>query len=107
MKDFEPEVTRGRSISGASGAIAEIWQDRAKCKGSSAAVFYPLGGVPTASARALCKDCPVRTQCLAYAIENDEEFGIWGGLSERERRKLIRTRARLARLAEQGLSEAS
>ncbi|MGC8464599.1 MAG: WhiB family transcriptional regulator [Acidimicrobiales bacterium] len=86
---------------------AETWQERAKCKGASASVFYPLRGVPTASARALCKDCPVKPDCLSYALEHEEEFGIWGGLSERERRKLIRAQARLRSAGERRLFEAS
>lgn len=72
------------------------WQEQARCKGRNSAVFYPQRGVPTASARALCKECPVKAECLSYALENDERFGIWGGLSERERRKLQRERRRIA-----------
>lgn len=72
------------------------WQDEARCKGRSSTVFYPQRGVPTASARALCKECPVKRECLEYALAADERFGIWGGLSERERRKLQRERKRAA-----------
>ncbi len=72
------------------------WFDRAKCKGVSNSVFYPQRGVPSASALAMCRSCDVRVDCLEYALTNDEEFGIWGGLSERERRKVKRDRERLS-----------
>lgn len=84
--------------------LANSWQELAKCRGRSSAVFYPQRGVPTASARALCKECAVKQECLHYALENDERFGIWGGLSERERRKLQRERFRRSSLDEDSSS---
>lgn len=80
------------------------WQTKAKCKGKSASVFYPQRGVPSASAVAMCRSCEVRVECLEYAISNNEEFGIWGGLSERERRKLQRDRSYRAQRKYLGLS---
>jgi WhiB family redox-sensing transcriptional regulator len=73
----------------------EKWQEFASCKGWDPEVFYPDRGVPSASAKAVCNECPVQRDCLEYALRRDERFGIWGGLSERERRKLHRQRARL------------
>jgi hypothetical protein len=52
-------------------------------------VFYPEKGVSTADARWVCSGCPLRFTCLFEAIENHERFGVWGGLSERERRVLV------------------
>jgi WhiB family redox-sensing transcriptional regulator len=72
------------------------WFERARCRGASNSVFYPQRGVPSASALAMCRSCEVRVECLEYALENDEEFGIWGGLSERERRKLKSDRERMS-----------
>ncbi|BDZ51496.1 hypothetical protein GCM10025867_37370 [Frondihabitans sucicola] len=48
----------------------------------------PRKGGSTRDAKKICASCDVRAQCLEYALQNDERFGIWGGLSERERRKL-------------------
>ena len=64
------------------------WQDRALCAETDPEAFFPEKGGSTRDAKKICTSCEVRTQCLEYALENDERFGIWGGLSERERRKL-------------------
>ncbi len=70
------------------------WQELAQCRGRDPEIFYPQRGVPTASAKTLCRECPVKSECLEYALVNEERFGIWGGLSERERKKLHRERRR-------------
>ena len=70
------------------------WHEKARCKGWDPEIFYPDRGVPSASAKAVCKECPVQPDCLEYALTKDERFGIWGGLSERERRKIFRERQR-------------
>ena len=66
------------------------WQDRALCAQTDPEAFFPEKGGSTRDAKKICSSCEVRTRCLEYALENDERFGIWGGLSERERRKLRR-----------------
>ncbi|SNU02691.1 transcription factor WhiB [Ruaniaceae bacterium KH17] len=66
------------------------WQDRALCAQTDPEAFFPEKGGSTREAKRVCNSCEVRTECLEYALENDERFGIWGGLSERERRKLKR-----------------
>lgn len=66
------------------------WADRAKCLVAEPETFFPEKGGSTREAKKICTDCPVKAECLEYALENDERFGIWGGLSERERRKLRR-----------------
>ena len=64
------------------------WQDRAECIGTDPELFFPGRGDDTRAAKAICATCPVRAECLAYALDNDIKFGIFGGKSERERRRL-------------------
>ena len=64
------------------------WQERALCAQTDPEAFFPEKGGSTREAKRVCLTCEVRSECLEYALENDERFGIWGGLSERERRKL-------------------
>jgi WhiB family redox-sensing transcriptional regulator len=71
-------------------AGAPGWQDRALCAQTDPEAFFPEKGGSTREAKRVCRSCEVRTECLDYALEHDERFGIWGGLSERERRRLKR-----------------
>ncbi|MCL3862691.1 WhiB family transcriptional regulator [Actinotalea sp. K2] len=64
------------------------WQERALCAQTDPEAFFPEKGGSTREAKKVCTGCEVRAECLEYALEHDERFGIWGGLSERERRKL-------------------
>ncbi|WP_158862787.1 WhiB family transcriptional regulator [Leifsonia sp. AG29] len=64
------------------------WQSDALCAQTDPEAFFPEKGGSTRDAKRICSSCEVRSQCLDYALANDERFGIWGGLSERERRKL-------------------
>ncbi|HEV3361634.1 MAG TPA: WhiB family transcriptional regulator [Pseudonocardiaceae bacterium] len=64
------------------------WQERALCAQTDPEAFFPEKGGSTREAKRICLGCEVRSECLEYALEHDERFGIWGGLSERERRKL-------------------
>ncbi len=66
------------------------WQERALCAQTDPEAFFPEKGGSTREAKRVCSSCDVRSECLEYALANDERFGIWGGLSERERRKLKR-----------------
>jgi WhiB family redox-sensing transcriptional regulator len=68
------------------------WQDLANCRGGNADLFFPERGASTRTAKSICNACAVREDCLEFAIANGEKFGIWGGLSERERRKIRRER---------------
>ena len=79
---------------------AESWQMFANCLGVAPDLFFPERGASTKEAKAVCQGCVVREDCLEYALANGEKFGIWGGLSERERRRIRRQRA-LARAAQQ------
>ncbi|GAA1689327.1 hypothetical protein GCM10009808_02770 [Microbacterium sediminicola] len=69
---------------------ALAWQTDALCSQTDPEAFFPEKGGSTRDAKRICTSCDVRGECLDYALENDERFGIWGGLSERERRKLKR-----------------
>jgi WhiB family redox-sensing transcriptional regulator len=66
------------------------WQERALCAQTDPEAFFPEKGGSTREAKKVCGSCEVRSECLDYALAHDERFGIWGGLSERERRKLKR-----------------
>jgi WhiB family transcriptional regulator, redox-sensing transcriptional regulator len=64
------------------------WQADSLCAQTDPEAFFPEKGGSTREAKKICASCEVKSQCLEYALKNDERFGIWGGLSERERRKL-------------------
>lgn len=66
------------------------WQTDALCAQTDPEAFFPEKGGSTREAKRICQGCEVKADCLEYALHNDERFGIWGGLSERERRKLKR-----------------
>lgn len=66
------------------------WQERALCAQTDPEAFFPEKGGSTREAKRVCLSCEVRVECLEYALSQDERFGIWGGLSERERRRLKR-----------------
>ena len=74
-------------------AEARAWQMRANCMGVDPDLFFPERGASTREAKEVCRGCVVREDCLEYALANGEKFGIWGGMSERERRRLRRARA--------------
>ena len=68
------------------------WQARANCMGVDPELFFPERGSSTREAKEVCRGCVVRSECLEFAIANSEKFGIWGGMSERERRRVRRAR---------------
>jgi WhiB family redox-sensing transcriptional regulator len=68
----------------------QTWQERALCAQTDPEAFFPEKGGSTREAKRICSTCEVRSECLEYALEHDERFGIWGGLSERERRRVKR-----------------
>jgi WhiB family redox-sensing transcriptional regulator len=72
---------------------APRWQERANCLGVDPDLFFPERGASTREAKGVCRGCEVREECLEYALAHGEKFGIWGGLSERERRRVRRQRA--------------
>jgi len=71
--------------------LEEEWIEQAICAQIDPEMFFPEKGGSTREAKRMCGLCPVRLECLAYALDHDERFGIWGGLSERDRRKVKRS----------------
>lgn len=64
------------------------WSLSGLCRQADPDLFFPEKGGSTRNAKQICAKCPVRRQCLEYAMATDQPFGVWGGLSEGERRRL-------------------
>ncbi len=64
------------------------WQTLGACRGVATSVFFAGQGESTAAAKAVCQSCVVRAECAEYALATGQRFGVWGGLSERERRRI-------------------
>lgn len=73
------------------------WMSEGRCRDMDPAVFFPSDGIGVQGAQRICSECPVKTPCLEYALANRVDHGVWGGTSERERRRILRRR-RLSRL---------
>ena len=72
------------------------WRQRAACRGVDPDIFYPVSDDDAGEAKAVCARCPVREPCLEYALVNRERDGVWGGATERERRRILRQRRKSA-----------
>lgn len=72
------------------------WREDALCAQVDTELFFPEKGGSTKGAKATCARCAVTAQCLQFALDNGERYGIWGGKSERERRRLVTQRAEVA-----------
>ena len=88
----------------ALGAADPTWRDHALCRDTDPELFFPVGTTGTAllqieRARKVCDECTVRVDCLDFALTTNQDSGIWGGLSEEERRVIRRQRAARARNA--------
>jgi WhiB family redox-sensing transcriptional regulator len=68
------------------------WMSEGNCSAVPPSTFFPSDGVGVDAARKICLDCPVKRQCLEYALANRIDHGVWGGTSERERRRILRQR---------------
>ena len=68
------------------------WMARGNCKDVAPQTFFPADGVGVEEARKICATCPVSAPCLEYALRNRIDHGVWGGASERERRRILRAR---------------
>lgn len=71
---------------------ATAWMARGACRNYPPAVFFPSDGVGVERARAICATCPVVSECLEHALEHRIDHGVWGGCSERERRRILKRR---------------
>lgn len=89
-------MMRQRRVSGFDDILGLVtdpdrdWQDQAVCAETDPDAFFPEKGGSTKEAKKICLGCDVKDECLKYALDHDERFGIWGGYSERERRRLQR-----------------
>ncbi len=68
------------------------WMSGGKCRELSPSIFFPSDGVGVQAAQKICAECPVAAECLQYALEERVDHGVWGGKSERERRRMLRRR---------------
>ena len=75
---------------------SQTWRAQARCKGIDPDVFYPIVEEEADEAKAICAECPVRLSCLEFALAARERDGIWGGATEKERRRIIRQRRKTA-----------
>src|ERR687892_1822506 len=77
------------------GFVLTEWRETARCKEMDPDLFFPVGTTGPAllqieAAKAVCRQCDVREECLQYAIDSNQEYGIWGGMTEEERRYMRR-----------------
>ena len=70
----------------------QTWQQLAACRGVEPDIFYPASDEEAEAAKAVCGVCPVRQPCLEFALANRERDGVWGGATEKERRRILRQR---------------
>ena len=68
------------------------WMQNGTCNEKSADTFFPGDGVGVEKAKKICQACPVKDTCLEYALKNRVDHGVWGGTSERQRRRILRAR---------------
>ena len=80
------------------------WMADGNCRLHPPATFFPSDGVGVDRARKICKDCPVATMCLEYALEARIDHGVWGGCSERERRRILKRRREQAAAAAEAVT---
>lgn len=73
-------------------AAAPRWQDQANCQGVDPNLFFPETDRDAEEIKKICRDCPVRRDCLDFAIATRQDTGVWGGTTEQERRRLRRRR---------------
>ncbi len=74
---------------------SEDWTTNARCRGLTPAEFFPEESLGVDHAASICSDCPVRAECLNYALDHHIKHGIWGGTSQRERQRILRRRQHL------------
>lgn len=90
IKSADTRLQYDQAMPGFLGYIPESWEESALCTQVDPEIFFPEKGGSTREAKKICATCEVRDACLEAALKRDERFGIWGGLSERERRRLKR-----------------
>lgn len=86
----EPDVND--SLSSSPDHVTPPWMDHARCRSLTPTEFFPSDGVGVEVAKRVCAECSVRAECLDYALTHRIDHGVWGGCSERERRRILRSR---------------
>ncbi len=76
--------------------LDQDWRSQAICAKTDPDLWFSPGAVEHRQAKRICRECPVRSQCLSYAIEAPVDHGVWGGLTERERRHQRRLNRQVA-----------
>ncbi len=74
----------------------QTWREKAACRGIDPDVFYPVSEEEADEPKAICAACPVREMCLEHALVSRERDGVWGGCTERDRRRIVRQRRKSA-----------
>lgn len=74
----------------------QTWRHLSACRGVDPDIFYPANEDEAEAAKSVCAACPVRQPCLEYALTSRERDGVWGGATEKERRRLLRQRRKSA-----------
>jgi len=77
-----------------------IWQEHAACRGIEAEIFFPISDEEAGPAKAICSACDVERDCLLFSLQNRERYGVWGGVTEKERIEMVRRGAAQRMLAE-------
>lgn len=96
------EVTVPTTPDGLETPDEYAWMHQGRCRGASPTEFFPSDGLGVEAAQRICVTCPVRTECLEYALAHRIEHGVWGGASERERRRILRRRRDLSEATPRG-----
>jgi WhiB family transcriptional regulator, redox-sensing transcriptional regulator len=97
MHDAGTIVTAKRLAMQRFSVVKDIkWRELGACRGLDATIFYPEPEESAESAKAVCEGCSVRIACLEHALSSREKVGVWGGATERERRRILRQRRRIA-----------
>jgi len=86
----------GSDLVGSDLVVLNVWRELGACRGLDPEVFFPETDEEADEAKAICAECPVRVACLEHALARREKVGVWGGTTERERRRIVRQRRRTA-----------
>ena len=91
-----PDLVSFRSHEDVVPLTNQTWRQHAACRGVEPDIFYPASDEEAEVAKAVCAVCPVRQPCLEYALSSRERDGVWGGATEKERRRILRQRRKSA-----------
>ena len=102
-KTYQPDTyqpdTYQPTMPPGSESVAADWVTRRNCADIDPNVFFPSDGAGVIAAQKVCAECPVKDLCREYALANNITHGVWGGTSERQRRRILRDRRRAAKVA--------